>query len=71
MGKAYVQQQKQREEEEKSKIEAMMKGDQEIEQRLKRQRVIGGSAEEVPLEMCIRLRKLERQRTAQREVSGR
>lgn len=40
MGKAYLQQQKQREEEEKSKIEAMMKGDKEIEQRLKRQRVV-------------------------------
>ncbi|KAF4670529.1 hypothetical protein FOL47_001996 [Perkinsus chesapeaki] len=38
MGKAYMQQKKQREEEEKSKIEAMMTGDKEIERRLKRQR---------------------------------
>ncbi|EER04625.1 Immediate-early protein, putative [Perkinsus marinus ATCC 50983] len=68
MGKAYVQQQKQREEEEKSKIEAMMKGDQEIEQRLKRQRAEEtGEAEDGP-ERSKRSLKRQRQKEKKRQA---
>ncbi|KAF4676084.1 hypothetical protein FOL46_007962 [Perkinsus olseni] len=65
IGKAYLQQQKQREEEEKSKIEAMMKGDEEIEQRLKRQRAEEtGETEEGPARSK---RSLKRQRQKEKK----
>ncbi|KAF4712189.1 hypothetical protein FOZ63_031715, partial [Perkinsus olseni] len=58
-------QQKQREEEEKSKIEAMMKGDEEIEQRLKRQRAEEtGETEEGPARSK---RSLKRQRQKEKK----